>query len=292
MAKKPSPAELKKEGEELGKKFAEMRKTQHNFAMQIGKEGLAFQADKRKPPEALWRIAKKEGGSSKGAMGTCMMSGKIIELDCVDPDNVPTNLAKLAKTYFKDRGQPARIVIKGQPDEEADEEGTTEEAGAEAGGAAGGGDTAGGDTAGAAPQAEEAVPEEEAAKGAAPEPEKTLLEQLEDMKPDIEACMASGNAGLAKKVGGLNTMFDAVVEKNPKKAVAIFGLLKTTLDTAREKGDFVVAVPGGEVESGGSVGGDGMSEGAPAGDDPKVLERRSKIADLERGVDELLAEFA
>lgn len=291
MAKKPSPAELKKEGEELGKKFAEMRKTEHNFAMQIGKEGLVFQADKRKPPEALWRIAKKEGGSSKGAMGVATMSGKIIELDCVDPDGVPTNLAKLAKVYFKERGQPARIVIKGQPDEDADEDDADEgDAVADEGGAGGGDAPAGAET-----QAEtaEAPAEEDAAPAAAAD--KTLLEEFEELKPDIEACMASGNAGLAKKVGGLNTMFTAQVETNPKKAVAIFGLLKTTLDTAREAGDFVIAVPGGSVEgdpaSALPTGGDGAGD-APQSDDPAVAERRNKIADLERGVDELLAEFA
>ncbi len=272
MAKKPSPAELKKQGEELKKTFGAMRKVQHQFALQIGKEGIVFVADKKKPAAALWRAAKKDGGSSKGAMGTVTMKGKVMELDCEDPGAVPAGLARKAKVYFADRGQPAKVVILGVEEEGDDEdvtadEGTTEEAAAPA--ESGGGEAA--DGGGAAE--EETVEEAEAGGGAKEETPKEILQrEYAELVPQVEASELSPNAGIAKKIGGLKGMFEKEIEGNEKKARAVLEMLKTTITKALDDGD--------------------IPEAGAKGADPAKEERMSKIAELERSVDELLAEFA
>lgn len=286
MAKKPAAAELKKQGDELKAKFSEIRKTTHQFAMQIGKEGIVFMADRKKPADALWRTAKKEGGSSKGAKGTCTMNGKVLELDCDDPGSVPSGLPRMAKVYFADRAQSVKVVLKGEEDGEDAEAGGTEEAGAEApaagAGPAAGAEGGGGGAAAAAPDAADGAAAEGNAETAVEAPNgETDLEVLQreysEIEIDLESAVGSENAALSKKVGGLKKMFEGQLNANPKKARAIFGLLTTTLDEARQAGDISEAPAGG--------GGDGP--------DPAAAEaRRSQIAELESSVDALLAEFA
>ena len=123
MATKKSPAELKKEGVELDVKIVAARRKPHNFAMLISKDGIVLEADIRKPPEVMWRQAKKAGGGSKGAMGTMSVNGKIIELSCLS-DDAPGSLPRLAKVFFAERGLPYKVVLK-LPEEasEADEDG-------------------------------------------------------------------------------------------------------------------------------------------------------------------------
>ncbi|MCX7560259.1 hypothetical protein OS190_11825 [Sulfitobacter sp. F26204] len=110
MATKKSPAELKKEGVELGAVIAAARKRTHNFAILLGKEGLVLETDIRKPPEALWRMAKKVGGGSKGAMGTMNVKGKIVELTCL-ADDPPTSLVRLGKEFFAERGLALKLAL-------------------------------------------------------------------------------------------------------------------------------------------------------------------------------------
>ncbi|MFK7836337.1 MAG: hypothetical protein AB8B60_08970 [Sulfitobacter sp.] len=302
MAKKPSPAELKTQGVELGKTLAAIRKAEHNFAMQIGKEGIVFMADKKKPADALWRIAKKEGGSSKGAKGTCTMKGKNLVIDCDEPDKMPSSLPRLAKVYFAERGQPAKVVLVGEEEEE--DENQTEDADAEGGeeAAGGGGAEAGGEGGGEGGGEAAAEGGEEGGGGQGESPQQRLQAEFEELQPDLEAVEASPNKGLVKKVGGLKTMFESVLESDQKKATAIIGLLKTTLDTAREAGDLPEAgaapetppaegdAPAGETaEAAPAEGGGEAGTTAPS---PEAQARREKLAELERGVDALLAEFA
>lgn len=110
MADKKSPAELKKEGAALDLIIAAARKKPHNFAMLIGKEGIVLEADVRKPPEVMWRQAKKAGGGSKGAMGTMTVNGKLIELHC-QLDDAPGSLPRLAKAFFAERNLPYKVVL-------------------------------------------------------------------------------------------------------------------------------------------------------------------------------------
>ncbi len=278
MAKKPSAAELKKQGDELKVKFSEIRKVPHQFAMQIGKEGIVFMADRKKPADALWRTAKKEGGSSKGAKGTCTMNGKVLELECDDPGGVPSGLPRMAKTYFAERMQSIKVVLKGEEDADADQSAGAEDENA-AGAAAGAGEAASqpaGESAAAAPAGEEA----NAAAPAGESDLEALQREYSEIEADVEGAVSSENAALSKKMVGLKRMFEGQLNANPKKARAIFGLLTTTLDEARQAGDIAQAAGG--ADGGGDTGPD------PAA----VAARRSQIADLESSVDALLAEFA
>ncbi|MEP5732077.1 MAG: hypothetical protein ABJL67_22195 [Sulfitobacter sp.] len=303
MAKKPSPAELKKQGEELAKTFGAIRKTEHNFAMQIGKEGIVFMADRKKPADALWRMAKKDGGSSKGAKGTCTMKGKMLVLTCDDPDGIPTNLMRLAKVHFSERNQSTKVVLAGE--EEGDDEEATEETGEEA--TAGGGSEASAGDADGGGDATAAADEEAPTEGGGGE---SLLQRIqrefEELQPDLEAAEGSPNKGVVKKVGGLKKMFEGVVESDQKKAGAIIGLLRTTIQSARDAGDIAEAgetpaapdYTASQTSASDETGDDGAEAavetgtGATAPDPAAVEARRSKLAELERGVDELLAEFA
>ena len=282
MAKKPSAAELKQQGTELAAQFAEMRKAQHNFALLIAKDGLILKTHRRQPGETLWRKGKKEGGSNKGAKGICTMSGKVIEFQCDDLGSVPSTLAKIFKTYCKERGQPVRgnfVEMTGEPETDEDaadaENEEMETSGGGGGGqmeeedmqmSAGGGDTS-------------ASENGEGGGGGNTEDLKTSLQrEYEEILPNVEAATESENKGFAKKMGGLKTMFETQIEENPKKARAVLGLLQTTMQAGLDAGDFVMSAAGG---------------GDAGGPDPAVVaERRNRIAELERGVDELLAQFA
>ena len=281
MAKKPSPKELKAEGEELSKNLADIRKKQHNFAMQIGKEGLVFHIDRKKPADVLWRNAKKDGGGPKGAKGRVNMSGKILELDCDDPDSVPKNLMKLAKKHFAERGQPIRLVFK---DIEDDEDDAPEAKGDEA-------KTARRKPAEAPPEekpAPRAASAPEEPTSSAPEPEtrsepetadaggpsddalrETLKKEYDDLAAKREAAEKSDNKGVVKKMAGLIKMFESQLENNPKKANSVLRLMTNTLEIAEKSGDLK-----GDGDSGAS------------------RERMARIADLDARVDELLAQLA
>ena len=277
MAKKPSAADLKAQGDALAAQFAEIRKAQHNFALLIAKDGLILETHRRHPGETLWRRGKKAGGGNKGAKGICTMSGKVIEFQCDDLGSVPSTLGKLFKAYCKERGQPVRgnfVEMTGEPetdDEEAQaEEGQEtqassdgmeeeEEVQASAGGGGEGGDTS----------------PSEGGGGNEQDLVTSLQREYEELTPKIEASENSDNKGFAKKVGGLKTMFESQIEGNAKKARAVLGLLQTTIQAGLDAGDITEEA----AEAGGA--------------DPAVLaERRNRIAELERGVDELLAQFA
>lgn len=110
MGKKRSAAELKEEGTALGAQIDVARKRPVNFALLMGKEGLVLETDLKRNCEVLWRNAKKAGGGSKGAMGTMSVSGRVIELTCVD-DSAPSHLPKLAKKWLTERGQPYKVTM-------------------------------------------------------------------------------------------------------------------------------------------------------------------------------------
>lgn len=273
MAKKPSPAELKQQGEELSKQVAEIRKKDLNFAMVLGKDGVAFHTDRKKNPDILWRAAKAEAGGAKGAKGTVSMSGKLLVLDVDDPDSVPGPLLKTAKKHFSERGVVLRIVLKGAEEETDDEDDA---------------DTAA--TAKAARPVAEASPEP-AAKAPEPTPapaqadrnepdakadeeartnalRESLMKDFKAMKPDLDLAEAAQNPGLKKKIAGLASMFVDQIDKDIKRAHSVVGLLQSTIKTAKDKGEI------GASEEAASTGGSAA--------------RRKRIAALERGVDKLL----
>lgn len=94
--------------EDYGKLFATARKRPLNFAMMIGKDGIVLEADPRKNTDILRKLAKQNGGGSRGAVGTMTVSGKLVELH-VETDDVPGNLPDLAKKHFAAMGHMYRF---------------------------------------------------------------------------------------------------------------------------------------------------------------------------------------
>lgn len=277
MAKKPSPAELKKQGEDLSKQIADIRKKDLNFAMIMGKDALAFVTDRKKNPDILWRQAKGEVGGSKGAKGVVSMSGKLLVLDADDPSSVPGPMLKAAKKYFSDRGVALRIVLKGEEEAEADEDEAdanaapvkakkpvareeTPEAkpdGADA-------DAADGDDKKTDAKAEDADDQKDRADAL----RASLMQDFNAMKPELDVS-AQTEGGVHKKINGLARVFTDTIQTDLKKAHAVMGLLQTTVKTAKDKGQFDAKAEGGANPAASSA-------------------RRKKLAALERGVDKLL----
>ena len=114
---KPDPKQLKKEGEDLKALLAKIKKKQYNCAILVSKDGVVIEAHIKKSPDILVKLAKKNGGTAKGAWGTITMDGQVLILDPIN-DKVPGNLPKLCKTYFGARGLKNRLEIK-EPDDVA-----------------------------------------------------------------------------------------------------------------------------------------------------------------------------
>ncbi len=94
MAKK-SASELKAEGADLSALIATARKRPLNFALLIGKEGVVLEAHPTKGADVMRRLAKANGGGTRGTQGLMNVSGKVIELTA-EEDDFPTTLAKMA----------------------------------------------------------------------------------------------------------------------------------------------------------------------------------------------------
>ncbi|WP_299725359.1 hypothetical protein [uncultured Tateyamaria sp.] len=277
MAKKPSPAELKKQGEELSKQIADIRKKDLNFAMIMGKDALAFVTDRKKNTDILWRQAKGEVGGSKGAKGVVSMRGKMLVLDADDPSSVPGPMLKAAKKYFSERGVALRIVLKGEEEAEADEDEADAKAAPEkakkpdakadeqaAKPAKAAADAPSGDDKKADAKAEDGGGQDDRTDAL----RESLMQDFNAMKPDLDVS-AKADGGVHKKINGLARVFTDTIQTDVKKAHSVMGLLQTTLKTAKDKGQL-----------------DAKGEGGP--NLAASSARRKKLAALERGVDKLL----
>lgn len=79
MAKR-TPAEWKKEGEELRKKFVDAKKNDQNFGLVIGKEGMVLEISKTKPADKMYKSAKEsKNGTPKGIQGVMSVNGTVIQ---------------------------------------------------------------------------------------------------------------------------------------------------------------------------------------------------------------------
>ncbi|MEP2890994.1 hypothetical protein [Tateyamaria sp.] len=277
MAKKPTPAELKQQGEELSKQIAEVRKKDVNFAMVMGKDALVFHTDRKKNCDVLWRTAKKEAGGAKGATGIASMSGKVMVLDVDDPDSVPAPLLKMAKKHFAERGAPIRIMLKGE-EEPADGADNTADAEDEKTKKAAAVQTPEQNPKSASDAQDD--PSDEQAKAQKNETadadrdariealRKSLIQDFKAMQPDLKRASQSQDAGVNKKVTGLARIFIDQVKTDVKKAHSVMGLLQTTINSAKDNGQL----------------------GADDADKPNTasITRRKKLAALEKGVDKLL----
>ncbi len=117
-------ADLKAETKELGAALGTARNKAINFALLIGKNGLVFESDPRKPANSLRTIAKKKGGA-KGAWGAMRCEGSKLVLTC--DEEPPSNLQKLAKKHFAERGQMLQLeFVKAAAEEDNDDEENSE----------------------------------------------------------------------------------------------------------------------------------------------------------------------
>lgn len=219
MAARKSAAELKEEGAALGQQIAIARKKPVNFALLMGKDSLVLETDIRKGPDILWRMAKKVSGGSKGARGQMTVNGKVITLTCPD-DEAPAHLPKLAVKFFRERGQPYKVVMVTPSGEFSDGEDDGAEADPEAAVGAATPDGAGEGL--ASPVAED---EEEAMRA-------ELRAMLDEMADQIAAAERSQHAGAARKVETLRATIEAAIEASPGKAASMVRLLKKAVSDA------------------------------------------------------------
>lgn len=234
MAKK-NAGDIKKEAAKLKEVMAGAKKKSHNFALMIGKDGLVFEADVRKPPAALRRMAKSNGGGAKGASGVMTVSGKLVVLQC-DDENVPKMLPKLAKKHFSERGMVYKFEMKlpgGKAVDGDDEPEQTEQTSAPPPEAdtqsqgAGGSDTA---------------QNEDATTGAREEKLATARTALNkvfgNMSAELENALSSVDKNAAKKISFLARSFeDEVLGNDLKRAGTILSLLKKTISDAAAKAE-------------------------------------------------------
>lgn len=110
MAKK-SKSELAAEGKEIGAVLSAARQAPHNFALFVGKDDLIFKAHKSKTKSAMRQLAKADGATNKGAVGTLESKGKLVDLIVEDPDSTPANFAKSFKKFLAQRGHAMKVRL-------------------------------------------------------------------------------------------------------------------------------------------------------------------------------------
>lgn len=102
-------AELKLEGAELKKMVKLGKKKSLSFAFCPGsKNEHTFLIDRRKGPEMLGKLARKEGTGKKVAFGTFEVKGRVMEMTC--GRTVP-QMAKTVKKYLKTQKTLVNVVI-------------------------------------------------------------------------------------------------------------------------------------------------------------------------------------
>lgn len=110
MAKK-TKAELVEEGKALSSALADVRKTEHSFALYLGADGPAFVVHKTKDPNALRVQAKQESGGSQGAVGKATVDGKLLKLKLAEGESPPAKLGRAFKMHLKQRGIAFKIEL-------------------------------------------------------------------------------------------------------------------------------------------------------------------------------------
>jgi hypothetical protein len=208
---------------------------------------VVLAAHKRKAAEVLGKKAKKKAETPKGAFGTLTLDeGGQLTFQC-DTDDAPSALGKRIRKMLKAEGLakfkilillPGGVEL-GESDDEDDEE--DEDDGRKTGAKA----DEGGDDPLAALR-EKAKAEYDA-----------LVQKIEAAGDDIAK-------PVAKKIAGLRSMFDAEIDRDPKKGGGVVSLLTKVMEAA------------------------GIGAEKPSG----AASRAGALADLERGIDALLAQFA
>jgi hypothetical protein len=271
-------------------KFSEIlkllrKKKPLNCAVRIGgPAGIVLEADKKKKPPALRKLAKTNGGGPKGVSGVISLQGKIITIQTVE-EEFPGALEKLMKTYFRDMNQPLRVeLIPGGADENgvdddddeddaavAEDEGVEEEEEI---------------------QASDTGSPREGSGGGTDAARATLMKSFRAMNQPLKGALASADPQLRNRLGTLAKTFGAEVKgEDMRKAAAVLQLLKQTLEAPRAG-----ATANGPAASDGRAASAEPEEEIAATPHPAIAERRtsrlSQLEELEANVDALLARFA
>lgn len=102
-------AEMKVEGDALKKLVKIGKRKRLSFAFCPGpKNDHVIVVDRRKKPEVIAKVAKKEGEGAKVAFGTFVLNGKTMELTC--ERTVPA-MAKVLKKYLKSQKVMVNVLI-------------------------------------------------------------------------------------------------------------------------------------------------------------------------------------
>jgi hypothetical protein len=232
---------------------------------------VVLAAHKRKNPEALGKLAKKQAGTPKGACGTLTLEeGGMLTFACAE-DDAPASLRKRIKGMLKVEGFAkfkVRILLPGGAElGGGDDEDEGEEAGNEAN-----------------------TPLKGAEDGGAEMAADPMVALREKVQAEFDALVAQVEAvadqlppGVARKIEGLRTMFATEIERDPRKGAGIVQLLRKTIDAA-------------------GIAGDGADDAAAAAA-AEAAEREARraaaraaraggLADLEKGIDALLAAYS
>lgn len=213
-------------------------------------------AHKRKNPEVLGKLARKQAGTPKGCFGQLTLEEGGLLTFLAATEDAPSSLAKRIRVMLRNEGFSkfkVRVLLPGGV-ELGEEEGEDGEDGQTP----------------AAP-----------ATGGAP-PDESQKDPLEQMRAEAQAqfdaldraIVAAGDAvppGALRKIDGLRAMFAAEIVRDPRKAMGIVQLLRKTVEAA------------------------GLSLAPPDGTDAPPSGRESRasaLADLEKGIDALLAQYS
>lgn len=173
------------------------RKRPMNIALVMGKDGLSIAADPRKPPEVMWREARKTGGGSKGGMGVCVVEGKEIVIRFLE-DGFPVTLLKAMKQRLRDEGlKYLPVFLSPDGTRMADDEGEAE---------------AYADLPGVAAEA----------------PARDLMAEFEALATAV-ATARLGTDPVSRKITGLAALFTTAVTDNMRKAETILDMLVTAV---------------------------------------------------------------
>lgn len=246
MAKR-SKADIEKESASLKDAVAKARKKPLNIAMLVSKEGLAVAADLRKPTSLLRRVAKEAGGQpAKSVQGTLTVAGSKAEL-ISESDDVPGQMAKVAKSWFGEHGIKLTFDIKLPSDAEKNANSQNEEEGnVDANETATDVETNEAEEENAEPQGEETdntgtdettndedgneadEQEDDFDSEAWKERRVTLklTDSFADLEDDLEDAMDIANKPELKKLDQLTKMFTDNVEADTKRATQVLSLLK------------------------------------------------------------------
>ncbi len=208
MAKK-DPAELKKEGEDLKVLFAKIKKKPHNCAILMCKGGVVIQAHITKSTDAMVKLAKKSGGTMKGAWGTITMEGQVLVIT-PENDRVPGSLDKIAKKYFNERGIKNRLEVKPAASEDKD--------------------------------GKDAKSDKDADKKKGAKEKQALTKQFKKITPDIKIALQDDDAAkdLRKMITGYRKLIKQDETENAGKVmVKMDELVKETLKKLKAEGNRV-----------------------------------------------------